>query len=122
MFENYNTNINKTNVRFWFTEDDIMRSKKSMIGIVILAVFIFSMSGFFSNKATIEAQGSKEKQFTSIQVKKGDTLWTIAKKHMGSEYGSVDEYINEVCKTNHIYDGKITEDMYLVIPYYKAKK
>ena len=98
-----------------------MRSKKSVIGIVILAVMIFSMSGFFSNKATIEAQGSKEKKFTSIQVKKGDTLWTIAKNHMGSEYNSVDEYIDEVCKTNHIYDGEITEDMYLVIPYYKEK-
>ena len=99
-----------------------MRSKKRMIGIIILAVCIFSMSGIFSNKTTIEAQGRKEKQFTSIQVKKGDTLWTIARKYMGSEYGSVDEYINEVCKTNHIYDGEITEDMYLVIPYYKAKK
>ena len=32
---------------------------------------------------------------------------------------SVDDYIEEVCQTNHIYDGKITEDMYLVIPYYK---
>ena len=30
-----------------------------------------------------------------------------------------DDYIEEVCQTNHIYDGKITEDMYLVIPYYK---
>lgn len=96
-----------------------MRSKRRVIGIIIAVVFIFSMSGFFSGKATIEAQGTKEKQFTSIQVKKGDTLWTIAKKHMGNEYQSVDDYIEEVCQTNHIYDGKITEDMYLVIPYYK---
>lgn len=96
-----------------------MRSKRRVIGIIIAVVFIFSMSGFFSSKAMIEAQGTKEKQFTSIQVKKGDTLWTIAKKHMGNEYQSVDDYIEEVCQTNHIYDGKITEDMYLVIPYYK---
>jgi nucleoid-associated protein YgaU len=52
-------------------------------------------------------------------VQKGDTLWKIAKKYMGNEYSSVDDYIEEVCQTNHIYDGKITEDMYLVIPYYK---
>lgn len=102
-----------------FTEDDVMRSKKKVIGIMIIAGLIFSMSGLFSEKAVIEAQGTKDKQFTSIQVKKGDTLWTIAKEHMGNEYGSVDDYIEEVCETNHIYDGEITEDMYLVIPYYK---
>lgn len=96
-----------------------MRSKRRMIGIMIAAILFFSMVGFFSDKLTIEAQGTKEKQFTSIQVKKGDTLWTIAKKHMGNEYQSVDDYIEEVCQTNHIYDGEITEDMYLVIPYYK---
>lgn len=96
-----------------------MRSKRRVIGIIIAVVFIFTMSGFFFGKTTIEAQGTKEKQFTSIQVKKGDTLWTIAKKYMGNEYQSVDDYIEEVCQTNHIYDGKITEDMYLVVPYYK---
>lgn len=102
-----------------FTEDDIMRSKRRVVGIIIAAVLIFSMSGFFSTKAVIEAQGTKDKQFTSIQVKKGDTLWTIAKEYMGNEYDSVDDYIKEVCEANHIYDGEITEDMYLVIPYYK---
>ena len=119
MFENYNTDINKTNVRLWFTEDDIMRSKRRVIGIIIAVVFVFLMSAFFSSNSLIEAQGTKDKQFTSIQVQKGDTLWKIAKKYMGNEYSSVDDYIEEVCQTNHIYDGKITEDMYLVIPYYK---
>lgn len=99
-----------------------MRSKKMMIGMILVVILFFTMGGFFSNKTMIEAQGTKEKQFTSIQVKKGDTLWTIARQHMGNEYNSVDDYIEEVCKTNHIYDGEITEDMYLVIPYYKAEK
>ena len=119
MFENYNTDINKTNVRLEFTEDDIMRSKRRVIGIIIAIVFVFLMSAFLLSNSLIEAQGTKDKQFTSIQVQKGDTLWKIAKKYMGNEYSSVDDYIEEVCQTNHIYDGKITEDMYLVIPYYK---
>ena len=42
------------------------------------------------------------------------------KEIYGNEYSSVDDYIEEVCQTNHIYDGKITEDMYLVIPYYRV--
>ena len=119
MFENYNTDINKTNVRLQFAEDDIMRSKRRVIGIIIAVVFVFLMSAFFLSNKLIQSQGTKDKQFTSIQVQKGDTLWKIAKKYMGNEYSSVDDYIEEVCQTNHIYDGKITEDMYLVIPYYK---
>ena len=91
-----------------------MRSKRRVIGIIIAVVFVFLMSTFLLSNNLIEAQ-----QFTSIQVQKGDTLWKIAKKYMGNEYSSVDDYIEEVCQTNHIYDGKITEDMYLVIPYYK---
>lgn len=76
---------------------------------------------FFLKSPTIEAQDRKEKQFTSIQVKKGDSLWKIAKKYMGDEYQSVNDYIDEVCETNHIYDGEITDGMYLVVPYYTDK-
>lgn len=92
-----------------------MRSKRRVIGIIIAVVFVFLMSTFLLSNNLIEAQETKDKQFTSIQVQKGDTLWKIAKKYMGNEYSSVDDYIEEVCQTNHIYDGKITEDMYLVI-------
>ena len=93
--------------------------ERKVIGIIIAVVFVFLMSTFLLSNNLIEAQETKDKQFTSIQVQKGDTLWKIAKKYMGNEYSSVDDYIEEVCQTNHIYDGKITEDMYLVIPYYK---
>ena len=92
-----------------------MRSKRRVIGIIIAVVFVFLMSTFLLSNNLIEAQETKDKQFTSIQVQKGDTLWKIAKKYMGNEYSSVDDYIEEVCQTNHIYDGKITEDMYLVV-------
>ncbi len=60
-----------------------MRSKRRVIGIIIAIVFVFLMSAFLSSNSLIEAQGTKDKQFTSIQVQKGDTLWKIAKKYMG---------------------------------------
>ena len=72
-----------------------MRSKRRVIGIIIAIVFVFLMSAFLSSNSLIEAQGTKDKQFTSIQVQKGDTLWKIAKKYMGNEYSSVDDYIED---------------------------
>jgi len=47
---------------------------------------------------------------------------SIAKEHMGDEYDTVDDYIDEVCETNHIYDRQITDGMYLVIPYYTVRR
>ena len=54
----------------------------------------------FMKTPTIEAQGTKEKKFTSIQVKKGDSLWSIAKEHMGDEYDTVDDYIDDQNNSN----------------------
>ena len=34
----------------------------------------------------------------------------------------LDDYIDEVCETNHIYDRQITDGMYLVIPYYTVRR
>ena len=65
------------------------------------------------------AADGREKYFTSIRIKKGDSLWSIAKSRISEEYSSIGEYVEEVCETNHIYDGEIKEGMYLVVPYYK---
>lgn len=100
----------------------ISKKRRTFLIIFFLAVFFMICHMFFVKSSVIEAQGRKEKQFTSIQIKKGDSLWKIAKKYMGDEYSSVDDYIDEVCETNHIYDGKITDGMYLVVPYYVTKQ
>lgn len=64
-----------------------MRSKRRVIGIIIAVVFVFLMSTFLLSNNLIEAQGTKDKQFTSIQVQKGDTLWKIAKKMIDTDIG-----------------------------------
>lgn len=47
-----------------------MRSKRRVIGIIIAVVFVFLMSTFLLSNNLIEAQGTKDKQFTSIQGRK----------------------------------------------------
>lgn len=98
-----------------------MRWKFILIALLTLGIFFAAGSVVLGNRSIVDAKGSAEKRFTSIQVKKGDSLWSIAKEHMSEEYHSIGEYIEEVCKTNHIYDENIKEDMYLIIPYYTKK-
>lgn len=92
---------------------------KVMISIVFFIVLAgIAVAAFTGSRSVVGAKDTRAKRFTSIQVKKGDSLWSIAKERMGDDYYSVEDYIDEVCEANHIYDGKITEDMYLVVPYY----
>ena len=43
-----------------------MRSKRRVIGIIIAVVFVFLMSTFLLSNNLIEAQVTKDKQFTSF--------------------------------------------------------
>lgn len=118
MFERYNEFINKRSIK---VGGRLMKIRG--VRIVVLTAFVIVMcfvigTLFMENKSVVDAKDSREKRFTSIQVKKGDSLWSIAKERVSEEYASIDDYIDEVCETNHIYDQTITEDMYLVVPYY----
>lgn len=95
-----------------------MRWKFAIVILLALVLFFAAGSAVSGNRSVVDAKGSSEKRFKSIQVQKGDSLWSIAQEYMSEEYRSVGDYIEEVCETNHIYDDKIHEDMYLVIPYY----
>lgn len=61
------------------------------------------------------------KYFTSVQVKPGDTLLSIAKVYADEHYESVYAYMEEVCLTNHLLDEKICAGDYLVVPYYSTE-
>ncbi len=58
------------------------------------------------------------KYYTSIEVKSGDTLYSIANTYMSAGYSSADEYINEVMNMNHLSSTTIKAGEYLAIPYY----
>lgn len=93
---------------------------KVLITVLFLATIIGIAAAVMTESRQVAgAADGREKYFTSIRIQKGDSLWAIAKSRISEEYSSVGEYVEEVCETNHIYDGEIKEGMYLVVPYYK---
>lgn len=86
--------------------------------LFILAAAWIGCILFGSIKAQAAPAESSYKYYTSIQVQKGDTLWNIADSYMTEEYADMNEYINEICRINHIGDGRIHAGEYLTIPYY----
>lgn len=87
-------------------------------GAIMLMLFAVSFYSITS-LAQEEQLEVSYKYFTSIQIERGDSLWSIAEEY-GDEvhYESYEEYITEVKSINHLKDDEIVAGQYLIIPYY----
>ena len=84
---------------------------------VLLLVVVFSV--FFITK-TVTAQRSMDrmKLVTTIEVKKGDTLWSIASDYFTDEYNDMNEYIDEIKDSNRMVSDEIHAGNYIIVPYF----
>lgn len=89
-----------------------------LTSLFVVTVAVIGCILFGSTKAQAAPAEPSYKYYTSIQVQKGDTLWNIASEHISGEYASMNDYIEEICKINHISDSDIHSGQYLTIPYY----
>lgn len=83
----------------------------AMIGIIVISTTVIKAGNRSDAPSAV-------KYYTSIEVKSGDTLSSIADSYMSAGYSSTDEYINEVMKMNHLTSTTIKAGEYLAIPYY----
>ena len=90
----------------------------SLIGAVIFITFALTFYSFTS-LANTDNKEISYKYFTSIQVNKGDTLWSIAEEYMDdTNYDTVKDYITEVMYINKLTDDALVCGQHLVFPYY----
>lgn len=89
-----------------------------MLGITALIIAIIISASFAAK--TVTAQGSRDrvKLVTSVEIKKGDSLWSIASEYMSDEYDNINDYIDEIKKCNGITTDQIRSGNYIVVPYY----
>ncbi len=109
-----------------FKGDDYSKKRKkgqtrkiltALLTLCFIIIISFGISSFSSN-AKAETDDTVCKYYKSIMIEKGDTLWSIASQHMNGGYEDIPSYIGEVMKMNGLRDDRITEGMYLVIPYF----
>lgn len=85
--------------------------------ILILAISILFIS--FSTEANDMEHQPSYKYYKSIEISKGDTLWSIANDHYDSDhYKDINAYVAEVKKLNSLTSDNIVAGNYVIVPYY----
>ena len=69
---------------------------------------------------------SVEAQNKVVEVKDGDSLWSIAKENMSAKedyagFTDIYQYVHEIKKCNNMKSDQVNAGCYLMIPYYDIK-
>lgn len=97
---------------------NIMILGLSALIVIIISVLFIS----FSSQARNIDEPVSYKYFKSIQIDKGDTLWSIAKENMDTEhYKNTSEYVEEIKTMNSLASDQIVAGRYIIVPYYSTE-
>lgn len=93
--------------------------KKLVLFFFIIAAFC---SGFWGrtvlNVHAEESQVSeKSLYYTSIQIKQGDNLWSVANRYAEGSGYTTEEYIEELKRMNRLSGEQIRSGEYLTVSY-----
>ncbi len=94
------------------------RKRVWTIGVIILAFLVIFSVGFITKTVTAQRYTDRIKLVTSIEVKKGDTLWSIASNYISDEYDDMNEYIEEIKGSNGMTSDHIRAGNFIIVPYY----
>ena len=100
----------------------IGRLTGGIFAVVVILACSFAFGSFFSSAHSNEqAEYEGYKYYKSIEIKKGDSLWSIAETYMNEKYNSIHEYIDELASINNMGADNlddIQEGDYLMVAYY----
>ncbi|MBE5967229.1 MAG: LysM peptidoglycan-binding domain-containing protein [Lachnospiraceae bacterium] len=96
----------------------LRRRRAFLFGFVLFVVLSFFSIVFITKTVTAEREMDRAKKITSVQIKKGDTLWSIAKSYISDEYNDIDDYIDEIKTSNGLSSDTIHAGNYIIVPYY----
>ena len=113
----------------YITKSIINRQKRQIqvrrnILTLILSIFVIVSISFLSlsTKANDMEHEQSQKYYKSIEISKGDTLWSIANDNFDSaHYKNTREFVREIKKMNALTSDDIVAGNHIIIPYYSSE-
>ncbi len=96
----------------------VFEKKRLSVVVMALALMILFVIVLFCDLKEAQGHSNSKKTVTSVYINEGDSLWSIASRFYSDECGDMDDYIDEICDTNHLTSSTIHAGNYLIIPYY----
>ena len=87
--------------------------------ISLLSVYFFL---YFGDRVVKAQESANDIQYKVVEIKNGDSLWSIAKENMDntndSGFINIYQYIHEIKRCNNMKSNQINAGCYLMVPYY----
>lgn len=102
------------------------RQVRRNIAALIISLFIIIAASIsflsFSTEANDMEHQLSYKYYKSIEISKGDTLWSIANANFDADhYKDVNEYVAEVKQLNALTSDNIVSGSHIIVPYYSSE-
>ena len=95
----------------------IQAAKRNMF-ILLATMFVITLGSIVFGSTFSSAKNDEEVEtyYTSIEIEKGESLWSIAKEYK-PEDSSTQDYIYELMDLNNLTSDRIHEGQHLVVSY-----
>ena len=90
--------------------------------VLIISLLSVCFFLYFGDRVVKAQESANDIQYKVVEIKKGDSLWSIAKENMDntndSGFINIYQYIHEIKRCNNMKSNQINAGCYLMVPYY----
>ena len=90
--------------------------------VLIISLLSVCFFLYFGDRVVKAQESANDIQYKVVEIKNGDSLWSIAKENMdntnNSGFINIYQYIHEIKRFNNMKSNQINAGCYLMVPYY----
>ena len=95
-------------------------------GVLLVSLLCICFFLYFGDRVVKAQEPISDIQYKVVEVKDGDSLWSIAKENMSAKedyagFTDIYQYVHEIKKCNNMKSDQVNAGCYLMIPYYDIK-
>ena len=90
--------------------------------VLIISLLSVCFFLYFGDRVVKAQESANDIQYKVVEIKDGDSLWSIAKDNMDntndSGFINIYQYIHEIKRCNNMKSNQVNAGCYLMVPYY----